>query len=509
MTKRNDETGARVAPMSRRVFAQAGLAAMIGSMGPGWAARALAEEPGRFGPPLAFSWQGLVDRARGLAAQPYRPHLATRAVPDFDAHVRLSYDAAEQLPGHLRLFPARKGIAPIAVTMHLIEKGLSREIVSTRGLFGNNGDADAAGFRVLNADGGSDWLAFLGASYFRASGPRGQYGASARAIAVDTALPGAEEFPAFTDFWIDADVPDALRIYALVEGPSLAGAYRIDTTRSPDAMVQDVEGVLFLRRDVKRLGIAPLTSMFDFDQSTRGDKADWRPEVHDSDGLAILNGNGERIWRPLDNPPATSLNMLRADHVKGFGLIQRDQNFDHYHDDIDFYDKRPSVWVEPRGDWGAGSVMLFEYYGRNETVDNMAAMWVSDTPAKAGQRRDFAYRLHWVNDDPTVDSNAHLVDGFSGPGGVPGGDPIPGATRYVFDFAGPPLKGLPRDAPIKPVTNLPASAVLLANSYAAAEGLWRITLDVRTEGLAQNEFRLFLQRGGDTISETVIRTVRP
>jgi periplasmic glucans biosynthesis protein len=518
MTEQDEEGGARAAPMSRRGFAQAGISALIGSLGTGWAARVLAApaEPGRFGPPQPFAWQGLVDRARTLAAQPYQRHLATKVVDDFDAHVRLSYDKADMLPHDMRLFPARKGIAPIAVAMHVIEHGMSREIISTRGLFGAGGDADAAGFRVLNPDGGSDWLAFLGATYFRAAGPRGQYGASARAVAIDTALPGPEEFPDFTAFWIDADAPGGiLRVYALIEGPSLAGAFRIDTSRSPDAMVQDVESVLFLRHDVHRLGIAPITTMFDFDQSAqgiKGEQGDWRPEVHDSDGLAIWNGNGERIWRPLDNPrDATVVHMLHADHMKGFGMIQRDQDFNHYHDDIDFYDKRPSLWVEPRGDWGTGAVMLYEMWGKNETIDNMATMWVSDTPARAGQRRDFAYRLHWVNTDPTADGNARLINNFTGPGGVPGADPIPGVTRYVFDFAGPPLQGLPRDAPIKGVTNLPPEAVLLNNSYAVAwqDSVWRITLDVRTEGLAQSEFRLFLQRGGDAISETVLKTVRP
>jgi glucans biosynthesis protein len=199
------------------------------------------------------------------------------------------------------------------VAIHVVEGSTAREVIDTHGLFGNGGAADAAGFRVLNRDGVSDWLAYLGASYFRASGPMGQFGLSARAIAINTALPGPEEFPAFTRFLDRGERRRPAGDPCHRRWASLCGAYMMDTTRGADAMVQDVTAALFLRRDVERLGLAPITSMFDFDEGHQGPRGDWRPEVHDSDGLAIHLANGERVWRPLDNAPRATVHMLRAD----------------------------------------------------------------------------------------------------------------------------------------------------------------------------------------------------
>lgn len=457
----------------------------------------------RFGPARPFDGAWLVAQAQRRARAPWQPRRALHPVPDFDAHVRLSYGAAEALPGGLRLFPAQRDTAPDAVTIHVVKDGVARTVIDTHGLFGGGEIADTAGFRALNPDGGSDWLAFLGASYFRASGPRGQYGLSARALAIDTALPGPEEFPAFTDLWIEPMGPDRLMIHALADSPSLSGAFTFDTRRDSRATIQDVTAALFPRRDIRRLGIAPITSMFDH---AHGSAGDWRPAVHDSDGLAVLGQSGERIWRPLDNPPGPVVHLFRADHLRGFGLIQRDQDFADYRDDQAWFDRRPSLWVEPVGDWGTGAVMLYEMNTVTENVDNIAAMWVSDQPARAGTRRDAAYRLRWSNTDPSADNNARCMAVYTGPGGVPGAAPIAGATRYVFDFRGEFGSGT-----IEAVTDLPAGAVLLnrALRLGGQSDTVRVTLDVRTQDLAPSEFRLFLRRGGDAVSETVIKTVRP
>lgn len=497
-----------ISRLTRRNVTKSGLGALLMA----FAGRALGEAaiPGRFGPARRFSWDDLVAQAQARARRPYARQIAAHAVPDFDTHVRLSYDPAEMVAGRLRLFPAKVDTAPDAVNIHVVENGVARAIVDTHGLFGGGQSADVAGFRVMEAHGGGDWLASLGASYFRAVGPTGQYGLSARAIAVNTAMPGPEEFPAFTDFWIEQKGADHLLIHALVDGPSLCGAYAFDITRTAAGVEHGVRTALFVRRDIARLGVAPITSMFDFDQSARPAHGDWRPEVHDSDGLAIHTGTGERIWRPLDNPPGPRVHMLRADGVKGFGMIQRDTTFDHYQDDLNFYNRRPSLWVSPEGDWGPGAVMLYEMNTISENVDNMAAMWVSDRPVRAGDRRDFAYRLRWGQGDLAGDANAVCVNHFIGPGGVPGADPIAGATRYVFDFSGPALRGLTRDSKVEAVTDL-GVAMIMANVFPVEgqSGLWRVVMDVRVEGLKQNEFRLFLRRAGGALSETVIKTVRP
>jgi glucans biosynthesis protein len=501
--------------VSRRSFGTAafGMAALAALP-----ARLMAQTvAGNLGPARPFSWDILVAMAQASSRRPFaaRP-VSTHAAPTFDDAARLTYDAAQSLPGHVRLFPTRLETAPFAVGVHVVSGGQARAVVNTQGLFGAAQNVDPAGFRVMHADGHGDWLAFLGASYFRAAGEKDQYGLSARGIAVDTGtMPGAEEFPEFTQFWIEdlggAEGRQRLVIHALLEGPSLTGAYAIDTRQTETGVVQDVKVTLFLRKDVAGLGIAPMTSMFCFDEATRIEHRDWRPEVHDSDGLAILLADGERIWRPLENPPEPRTNTFRANAVRGFGLLQRDQAFDHYQDDLAFYDRRPSLWVEPQGDWGAGAVVLYAFGTISENVDNIAAFWLSDRPAKAGQRQDFAYRLNWTSRDPMANGNARCVKVFAGPGGVPGGDPIAGATRYVLDFEGDSLAGLNRSSGVTAELDLPPAAILhnAAGPIAGRDRQWRVTLDIKTQGLAAREFRLFLKRGGGALSETVIKAIQP
>lgn len=499
------------APLSSPKFSRreaAGLmAALAGALAtPG---ALLAAPAGRFAAPRRFSWETLSAQAQAAARRPYAPRPVSRsAVPDFDAHVRLTYGKAEELPAHVRLFPTRVDIAPQAVGINIVENGMARALIDTHGLFGDNGGADPAGFRVLYPDGHADWLAFLGASYFRAEGGKGQYGLSARGVSIDTGIGHSEEFPEFTDFWIEAKGEDRLVIYALLDGPSITGAFAMDTLRGSDGMVQDIKAAFFFRRDIARLGLAPMTSMFLYGE---GDKrGDWRGEVHDSDGLAIVTGGGEHIWHPLDNPEQPTLNSFRADHVKGFGLLQRDQNFDHYQDDMSFYSRRPSLWVEPSGDWGPGAVTLFAFPSISETVDNIGAFWMSDTPAKAGGRRDLAYRLTWNAREPSAGANARCINLFTGPGGVPGANAIPGVTRYVIDFSGDVLAGLDRGSGVDAITDLPAQDVLLkvVGPVSGLDRVWRVTMDVRTKGLAQKDFRLFLKRGAAALSETLIATVK-
>ncbi|WP_018914499.1 glucan biosynthesis protein D [Thiomonas sp. FB-6] len=476
-----------------------------------------AANPGRWGPPRAFSWEWLVGAARERAARPFEPRQpSASAVPDWDSFVRLTYASAEALTGTVRLFPTRREVAPYAVGIHVVEHGMARELLDTQGLFGADGKADPAGWRVLDPSGRTDWMAFLGASYFRCSGTENRYGLSARGIAVDTGLPGAEEFPAFTDFWIQQHGDDHVVVHALLDGPSLSGAYEIDTRWNVGKdMVQEVRCALFPRRAIQRLGIAPQTSMFLYDQ-TRADGmprahpiGDWRPEVHDSDGLAIWSGNGEHIWRPLHNPQAARMHSFRADHPRAFGLLQRDRHFDHYEDDQLFYDRRPSLWVQPRGDWGTGSVMLYEMASISETVDNIGAFWVSDAPVRAGQRRDMAYRLTWTSADPSTDANAHCANILIGPAGPTDTPPDPATRKYVLDFAGPVLAGLGEGSGVRALSNLPASAILnlQAHPIDGRDARWRVTLDMRVAGLAQKDFRVFLQRGSQALSETVVVTL--
>ncbi|MXO65749.1 glucan biosynthesis protein D [Altererythrobacter endophyticus] len=466
---------------------------------------------GALGKARRFSWEELQDRARHLAARPYRAGAkSTHLASDYDESVRLTYGQAEFLGDNIRLFPATAAVAEQPVGLHLLQNGMARPLMDSRGLFADGGTADPAGFRVMDAGQPRDWLAFLGASYFRSAGADNQYGLSARGIAVDTGLARAEEFPRFSDFWIEELGPDQTIVYALLDGPSLSGAYRFDNRKGPQGVTQDVSAVLFMRKDIERLGVAPASSMFWYDQSAEK-RIDWRPEIHDSDGLAIFAANGERVFRPLINPPNARISVFNAPSPAGFGLIQRDRNFAHYQDDGAFYEKRPDLWVEPQGEWGAGAVMLYEMPTASETADNIAAFWTPDAAPRAGERRDYAYRLHWVSADPSAWEGARLVHRWQGAAGIPGALPTEHARKYVFDFAGPNLAGLTRQSGLVADTNLPEDRLLHSAAFPVAgqDSLCRVTLDIALDGKPPSEFRLYLRQGDDALSETVIQPLLP
>lgn len=277
-------------------------------------------------------------------------------------------------------------------------------------------DAGFAGFRLhapLNEASVYDELVvFQGASYWRALGKGQRYGISARGIAVDTGAEGvSEEFPSFREFWLKKPQEGDERsvFFALLDGPSYSGAYEF-TIKPGEDTIMSVKAVLFTRKEVKRLGIAPMSSMFWFGENSRRRFDDFRPEVHDSDGLAIRMGSGERIWRPITNDTGnlefSFFNMTKCD---GFGLLQRDRRFSAYEDGEAAYDLRPSLWIEPTSDWGSGSVMLMEIPTGNELADNTVAMWVPEKSAKPGDRLEFNYRQHWTMDKDPSDAGGHVV----------------------------------------------------------------------------------------------------
>ena len=214
---------------------------------------------------------------------------------------------------------------------------------------------------------------------------------------------------------------------------ALTGAFRITHRRGPAGLVQDIECALFFRSVVERLGVAPLSSMFWFGENQPPAGREWRPEVHDSDGLALWTGAGERIWRPLTNPPRLTVNSFADRSSRGWGLMQRDRVFDHYQDDGVFYERRPSAWVEPVGDWGAGAVTLVQFSTTDETTDNVAAFWAPAEPVRAGEARAFRYRLHWTDAEPTPVGVARVVATRTGQGHALAST---GTQVLVVDFDG-------------------------------------------------------------------------
>ncbi len=265
-----------------------------------------------------------------------------------------------------------------------------------------------------------EFCVFQGASYFRAIGLDEIYGLSARGLALKTGDPEGEEFPDFIRFWLERPRADQrnMIVHALMDSPSVTGAYRFDITPGPTC-VMEVSATLFAREELDHVGLGPLTSMFLFDETNRNRFDDFRPAVHDSDGLMILNGNGEVLWRPLANPRQLQISSFIDTDPRGFGLMQRARRLSDFADLEAHYHRRPGLWVEPKGDWGKGAVTLVEIPADREIYDNIVAYWRPSTAYPAGAEIDLAYRLTWGEEAPVVATypkvlNTRMGKGFHG-----------------------------------------------------------------------------------------------
>lgn len=342
-----------------------------------------------------------------------------------------------------------------------------------------------AGFRLnapLNrADLFDEVIAFLGASYFRAVGRGNSYGLSARGLAINSGLNQPEEFPRFSRFWVEKPVPFAreVTVYAALESASCTGAYRF-VIRPGTNTEMDVTARLFFRTEVDQIGIAPLTSMFLFSEKNRAAFDDFRPNVHDSDGLAILRRNGDRIWRPLNNPLRLAESWFVEENPRSFGLMQRDRDFESYQDAVTHYERRPSLLVEPLADWGRGAVRLVEIPSDLEVNDNIAAFWVPEAKPVPGQLVEYVYRLHWgaLPVDPAADV-AYVKETRAGTGGVSGVENTEGTRKFVIDLAGGLLASLPPDAEVEPIVTISGGRISV-QTLSKIEGLniWRLVIDV-------------------------------
>lgn len=369
-----------------------------------------------------------------------------------------------------------------------------------------------AGFRLnypLNREGAFDELiSFLGASYFRALGRDNIYGLSARGLVINSWVEGPEEFPRFTEFYLERPVAGApLVAYAALEGPRVTGAYRLEITPASDAAqetVIDVTARLFFRADVAELGIAPLTSMFLFAETNRAGYDDYRPQVHDSNGLMIAREDGEVCWRALNNTPALGNSYLWENNPKAFGLYQRGREFETYQDAGAHYERRPSLRVEPIGEWGQGSVRLIEIPAKLEAEDNIVAFWVPSEPVKAGDSREYQYRLTWGNLDPHPDGElGYVVETRGGRGGVSGVESDAALRKFVIDFKGGVLDRADPTRPFDVLASATAASVVSSTlSKVEANGVWRLVLDVMIEGDTPVELKAYLVGGGKRITET-------
>lgn len=353
-----------------------------------------------------------------------------------------------------------------------------------------------------------EMLVFLGASYFRVLGRNQHYGASARGLAIDTAAQSGEEFPTFTDFWLVRPQPNdrKLTIYALLDSKSVAGAYHFEVR--PGAITQvEVHCELYPRHPIAKLGIAALTSMFFYgegDGSRRLD--DYRPQVHDSDGLMAETGRGEWLWRPLANPRELRVNRFMDDNPRGFGLIQRERDFRHYQDVESQYQSRPSYWIQPLGNWGKGGVELVEIPSDEEIHDNIVAYWVPQQPVSSRKPLTFAYVLNAFAENPLWPPGGRVIATRNGnPAmGDNKGHFGPGARRMIVDFAGGELDGLDLAQPVKAELSADNGQVEAVTVQRIAQtGAWRVAFVVTPKvGKKPVDMHCYLTLYGESLTET-------
>jgi periplasmic glucans biosynthesis protein len=471
--------------------------------------------------PAPFSFETLRQRAAALAEAPYRAE--PNRLPDFlkaldyDHYLAIRFRpesgpwVGEGLPFTLQFFHPGY-LYQDAVVIHLLEGGQVRDFDFSPNRFdyGQNrfpkavpADLHFAGLRVLypvNAPGKQDEVAtFVGASYFRLLGARQRYGISARALTIDTAEPTGEEFPRFTEFWVERPAPrtNSLQLFALLDSPRAAGAYRF-VIKPGTVTVMDLEAWLFVRKEIKKLGLAPLTSMFLAGANRTRYLPDFRPEVHDSDGLLLQTSDGKWLWRPLVNPDkAHHLSEFRADNLAGFGLLQRQRDFHDYEDLQARFDLRPSLWVRPQNTWGTGTVELVEIPTPNEWNDNIVAYWVPKQKAGPGQQFHWNCSLSALLGEPD-DSPLLRVENTRI---APPHDKKP--VRFVVDFNGHNPR-LPA-SPAKPEAKVQASRGEVQNLVVETNevtGGWRAFFDLLPAGEQEADLQLFLHSGDEVLSET-------
>jgi periplasmic glucans biosynthesis protein len=484
---------------------------------PAAAARAPAPAPAPEKPvTYPFTFDTLLADAQRRAATPYSPQHnrlpagLDKLSPEQYRSIRFNPDAAiwraEELPFRIDLLRASSNLQT-TVTVSTVENGVAQDVVATPAMFQMESAFPAqlgkvslplSGFRVRNRINSNkiwdEFLVFQGASYFRAVAKNLLYGLSGRGLAINTAEPSGEEFPAFTHFWIERPGAHAgnLVIYALLESESTTGAYRFNVQPGAETLVA-VDLTLFPRTEIRVAGIAPLTSMFLFDETNRGHLDDYRPEVHDSDGLQIAAATGEQIFRPLANPIKLQVSTFTTQQPKGFGLVQRSRDQSDFQDFDARYERRPSAWVEPEGDWGAGSLELVEIPSGRETNDNIVAFWRPAQPLAPAHPAYFAYRMIWSAEPAQPKSLGKTIATRSGAS-------LDGKRRvFLLDFvgAGEKVDGLRLD--LTTSAGRVSNATLVTNG--ALHGL-RASFEIDPRDADLIEMRLRIMRGDHPVTET-------
>ena len=482
-------------------------------------------------PPPVFDFASVVKKAERLVATTYQE--PEGQVPDW--LLKISYDqwrdirfrpdqalwADKKLPFQAQFFHAGL-FYNRTVKVNVVADGKVTPVAFSPSQFdyGKNDFASKipqnlgfAGFRlhypIKTKDYFDEVIVFLGGTYFRSLGRDEMFGLSARGLAIDTAESWGEEFPHFREVWLVEPAPNASSIvlYALLDSPRVTGAYKFIVTPGERTTTR-VDAQLFARKEVAKIGLGAMTSMFFHGENTGRWFDDFRPEVHDSDGLVVHFKSDEWLWRPLDNPKALSISGLAAEDPKGFGLVQRDRDFASYQDLETRAEKRPSGWIEPDGAWGRGKIELVEIPTNDELNDNVVAYWVPERKPKPGEPMTFGYTMTWYGEDATRPPGGRVLTTRRDRGTIDGGQ------RVVVDFVGKQLAAIPADQVLRAV-------VTIAGGDAAGEvvdqhvvknpftGGWRLTFQVRPKTRDPLELRAYLDQGNTVLTETWSYALHP
>lgn len=477
--------------------------------------------------PRGFNYDDVVQQAKALAERPF--DAGSAAIPTelsqltYDSYreIRFRRDKAFWRDGgsDFRLLPFHLGfLHDKPVQVHIINHGTAVPIPFTTGLF-EYGKVSVpkslspalgfAGFAVtttLNDPRVQDEvISFLGASYFRLIGRGHRYGLSARSLALDVGGKQPEEFPFMRALWLEEPSPDStdLVIYALLDSPSVAGAYRYVVNPGKETFV-DVTATIIPRKPIDRLGIAPLTSMFQAGEGDLSLRTDFRPEIHDSDGLMMQSGSGEWIWRPLRNPRALRISSFGDKNPRGFGLMQRDRDFGSYQDLEARYDARPGYWVQPQGEWGEGRIDLIEIPTVNEAFDNIVACWTPNTPLPTGQPTEMRYRISALSTTWNLHPFAQAQQSFNGSDIEDGSVDGRGTKRFIVDFSGGDLayyQNEPERLELVASTTAGEITSKILTFNAPLKGV-RAIVDAALPDGQSAELRLFIRSRKRTLSET-------
>jgi glucans biosynthesis protein len=485
--------------------------ALIGGM---LSATTVVAEPGG-AKAAVWSFDALAQLAQQRAGRPFEP---SPALPpelrklDYDSYRLIEFEHAAAIwkgsrsPFAIECFH-RGYLFKDKVVINLVEDGRPHPLPFNRRLFQYRGklsdlvvpnDLGFAGFRVLGRFESSTHLleiaSFLGAAYFRAIAEGQVYGTSARGLAVDIGLPKAEEFPVFREFWIERPQPEAhaLRIWALLDSPSVAGAYQFNLRPGEDTVL-DVKARLFFRRRPDKIGLAPLSSMWMWGDGRSPPANDPRPAVHDSDGLLVRTNTDEWIWRSLSRQGYPSLSRFDFAGIRGFGLLERNRRAESYLDNEAKYHLRPSVWIEPKGEWLDGAVELLELPSQQESIDNIAAWWKPNKPVAVGVPMDLEYTLAFMAGEPEHAVARALTTRVTRRNGRP--------MQVEIDFGGGGLARLPADAAVACEVKALRGAVSNIGHKRQADGSWRVRFDVHPAGGEPVELRASLGAKGETVTE--------